>query len=232
MEKSKENKIKWIFFKNRLKNVYRTGWLELGVEKDQVESVADHIASTSSLINSYNEQYDLKLDINKVDKMLLMKEIVKAYTKEEKSVINGENTNEINRNIIIQICKDYNLDSSYLTIYDEYIKQETSEAKYSLMFSKFESDLQAVDYYERGLITLDSVLKDIEFYPEELKNNVKSMLEKYPIPPLAWLTYDRKYYKDNELLTSLSDSLIEYCINQYKKDNSIINEKNMEVKLK
>ena len=220
MEKINENNIKWIFFKNRLKNVFRTGWLELGVNKDQVESVADHIASTSSLINSYNNQFELKLDIDKTDKMLLMKEILKAYTKEEKSVIKGENTNEINRNIIIQICKDYNLDSSYLNIYDEYLKQETNEAKYTMMFSKFESDLQAVDYYERGLITLDAVLKDIEYYPEELKNSVKSLLEKYPIPPLAWLTYDRKYYKDNELLLSLSDELISYCINNYKLNNS------------
>ena len=220
MEKINENNIKWIFFKNRLKNVFRTGWLELGVNKDQVESVADHIASTSSLINSYNNQFELKLDIDKTDKMLLMKEILKAYTKEEKSVIKGENTNEINRNIIIQICKDYNLDSSYLSIYDEYLKQETNEAKYTMMFSKFESDLQAVDYYERGLITLDAVLKDIEYYPEELKNSVKSLLEKYPIPPLAWLTYDRKYYKDNELLLSLSDELISYCINNYKLNNS------------
>lgn len=209
------NDISWIQFKNRLKNIPRTGWLELGVPAEYVESVYSHIASTKDLISEYNEKYNLGLDIIKINKMITIKELVKAYTQEEKSIISGENSKEINRNIILAIKEQFGLSNEFIALYDEYELCQTNEAKYALMFSKFESDLQAVNYYEQGFISLEAVLKDIEYYPEELKQEVKILLEKYPIPPLAWLTYDSKYYKGNELFSTLSNELINYCISSY-----------------
>lgn len=214
-----KNNISWIEFKNRLKIVPRTGWLELGVPAEYVESVYSHIASTKDLISEYNEKFNLGLDIIKINKMITIKELVKAYTQEEKSIISGENSKEINRNIILAIKGQFNLSNEFVDLYDEYELGQTNEAKYALIFSKFESDLQAVNYYEQGFISLEAVLKDIEYYPEELKQEVKILLEKYPIPPLAWLTYDSKYYKGNELFTTLSNELINYCIDSYTLTN-------------
>ncbi len=224
MELMNNNEIAWIQFKNRLKTVPRTGWLELGVPAQYVESVYSHIASTKDLVSEFNEKYALGLDIAKINKMITIKELVKAYTKEEKSVISGNNSKELNRNIIIAIKEQFNLSDEFITLYDDYELGQSKEAIFALMFTKFESDLQAVNYYEQGYITLESVLKDIEYYPEELKQEVKALLEKYPIPPLAWLTYDSKYYKENELFTSLSNELINYCIKSYSlKDENTIN---------
>ena len=212
--------IKWIQFKNRLKTVPRTGWLELGVPADKVESVYAHIASTKDLVSELNDYYlTLHLDIPKINKMLTIKELPKAYTQEEKSVISGNTSKDKNRNIILAIRDTFNLSSEIVDLYDEYEQGTSKEAVVALLASKFESDLQAVDYYEQGLITMDAVLKDIEFYPEDIKEEVKALLSKYPIPPLAWLTFDSKYYKGNEIFEELSNNLINTCINNYSLNN-------------
>lgn len=216
MELLKEKDIKWNQFKNRLKNVPRTGWLELGIPQEHVESVYSHIASTKDLVIEYNAKFNLGLDIIKMDKMLTIKELVKAYTKEEKSVIGGSNSKEVDANIIAAIKEEFELDQSFIELYNEYIEQKSNEAIHALLFSKFESDLQVVDYYEKGFITLEAVYKDVEYYPENIKQEVLALLEKYPVAPLAWLTYDSKYYKNNELFTSLSNELINYCIKKYE----------------
>lgn len=213
------NIISWNQFKNRLKFIPRTGWLELGVPADKVESVYSHISSTKDLVSEFNEKYNLKLNIEKINKMITIKELFKAYTLEEKSVISGETSKEINRNITLAIKEQFNLPDEFIELYDEFQLGESNEAIYALLFSKFESDLQAVNYYEMGLISLDSVLKDIEYYPEPLKEEVKELLSRYPIAPLAWLTFDSKYYKGNDLFESLSRELISYCIKKY--ENSI-----------
>lgn len=212
--------MKWNQFKNRLKIVPRTGWLELGVPADKVESVYAHIASTKDLVSELNDYYlNLHLDIPKINKMLTIKELPKAYTQEEKSVISGNTSKDKNRNIILAIRDTFNLSSEIVDLYDEYEQGTSKEAVVALLASKFESDLQAVDYYEQGLITMDAVLKDIEFYPEDIKEEVKALLNKYPIPPLAWLTFDSKYYKGNEIFEELSNNLINTCINNYSLNN-------------
>ena len=214
MELFSEKELKWRAFLNRLKFVPRTGWIEIGVPKEMVESVYSHIASTKDLVREYNSLYNLQLNMEKMDKMITIKELVKAYTKEEKSVISGATSKEKNRNIILAIQQEFELPQEYVDIYDEYEAQQSKEAKYALLFSKFESDLQVVQYYESGYITLEAVYKDVEYYPEEIKKKTLRLLEEYPIPPLAWLTYDSTYYKGNELFENLSNQLISYCISK------------------
>ena len=209
-----EREFGWRGLLNRLKFVPRTGWIEIGVPKEMVESVYAHIASTKDMAREYNSRYNLQLNMDKMDKMITIKELVKAYTKEEKSVISGETSKEKNRNIILAIQQEFDLPQEYVDIYDEYEKQQSKEAKYTLYFSKFESDLQVVQYYESGYITLEAVYKDVEYYPEDIKKKALKILEEYPIPPLAWLTYDSTYYKGNELFESLSNQLISYCISK------------------
>ena len=206
----------FIEFKNRLKTVVRTGWREIGIPDEEVESVYSHIASTKDLVADFNKKYNLGLDLDKIFKMITIKELPKAYTQEEKSVIAGGSSKEINKNIINEIKEHFNLDDEFVALYDEFVEGVTNEAKYALMFSKFESDLQAVDYYKRGLMQLDPVLTDIEYYPEDIKAKAKARLAEYPIPPLGWLTYDSTYYVGNELFTGLSDELIQYCIKLYE----------------
>ena len=62
-----------------------------------IESVYTHIASTKDMAREYNSRYNLQLNMDKMDKMITIKELGKAHTNEEKSVISGETSKEKNR---------------------------------------------------------------------------------------------------------------------------------------
>ncbi len=223
MELLTKNEINWIQFLNRLKTTKRTGWEQIGIPADEIESVYSHVASTKDLVVLFNEKYNLNLNIEKINKLLTVKELFKAFPDGEPSIIKQEdnrNSKLSPRDKTILIIKKFGLSDEILTLFDEAISLETIEAKYANMFSKFESDLQAVDYYEKGLMKMEPVLEDIKWFDEETRNQILDLFEQYPIPCLSWLTFDSRYYKENELFTNLSNELINYCINKYKLENT------------
>ena len=173
-----------------LKNVDRTGWKEVGVSN--VESVMDHIGGTLLLAITIAYEKGLKLDMQKVYEMIAVKEIRKIN--KEESVIGGTSYNDEGKSI---------LPSSLVSIYDEYIKGESEEAKFVLMVSKLESDFQAKKYELDGEFTLENAKEDIKNYPEELKAKLGDITKASE----GWLNYDRQYY--DELFTSLSKDIEE-----------------------
>ena len=173
-----------------LKNVDRTGWKEVGVTN--VESVMDHIGGTLLLAITIASEKGLNLDMQKVYEMIAVKEIRKIN--KEESVIGGSEYSNDSRSI---------LPDSLVNIYDEYIAGETEEAKFVLMVSKLESDIQAKKYELDGEFTLENAKEDIKNYPEDLKNELQNITKASD----GWLAYDRQYY--NELFTSLSKDIEE-----------------------
>lgn len=74
--------------------------------------------------------------------------------------------------------------------YYEIKAKATEEAKFVIMVSKLESDIQAKNYELDGEFTLENAKKDIENYPEYIKSNLTN-IEKTSD---GWLTFDKKYY--------------------------------------
>ena len=72
---------------NRLKNKIRTGWMEVNISADRLESVAEHIYGCLMLAIAIDSEYELNLDMYKVLKMLSLHEleetIIKDYTKQK-----------------------------------------------------------------------------------------------------------------------------------------------------
>ena len=85
--------------------------------------------------------------------------------------------------------------------YYEIKTKATEEAKFVIMVSKLESDIQAKNYELDGEFTLENAKKDIENYPEYIKSNLTN-IEK---AAGGWLTYDKKYY--DQLFTELPDEI-------------------------
>lgn len=56
--------------------------------------------------------------------------------------------------------------------YYEIKAKATEEAKFVIMVSKLESDIQAKNYELDGEFTLENAKKDIENYPEYIKSNL------------------------------------------------------------
>ena len=97
-----KNILDFYMIANKLKDIVRTGWIELGVERDRVESVAEHVYGTLVLALALDSEYKLDLDLLKVFKMLIIKELEKVNlnnftpreypTKEEKKRLAVINT--------------------------------------------------------------------------------------------------------------------------------------------
>ena len=74
MEKS-NSIIKFYLYANSLKEKIRTGWIEIGIAKKRLESVAEHVYGCLMLALSIDSEYELKLDMYKVLKMLSLHEL-------------------------------------------------------------------------------------------------------------------------------------------------------------
>ena len=60
---------------NKLKNVIRTGWKNWNVERERVESVAEHIFGVQMLAIAMKSEYEYDIDIMKVVFMLAVHEL-------------------------------------------------------------------------------------------------------------------------------------------------------------
>ena len=69
-----------------LKNVLRTGWIEVGVSREKVESVMDHIGGTIILAMLINNARELNLDMTKVYEMIAINEFKKLENNKEISI--------------------------------------------------------------------------------------------------------------------------------------------------
>ena len=91
-----------------------------------------------------------------------------------------------------------------LSLYDEAVAEETKNAKFVLYVSKLESDIQAKKYEMDGYFTLENALKDIEYYPEDIKNSIKPQVENASD---GWILFDRRYYEGNDDFVNLSNKV-------------------------
>lgn len=180
-----KNIIDFYLAANKLKNTVRTGWQEVGVPENKVESVAEHICCTFPLILVLISEKDYShLDLVKVLKMLLVRELPKTLTSEQ-SITSSEDKKTASK---------------------EAIAKETEEAKFVDKVTKLESDLQAKIYEMEGSFTLDRALEDVANYPQDLKDEILPQVKKASD---GWLLFDRKYYDGDETFVGLSKDIQE-----------------------
>jgi 5'-deoxynucleotidase YfbR-like HD superfamily hydrolase len=199
-----KNIIRFYLEANKLKSVIRTGWKEVGISSDKIESVADHVYGCMALIIGLISEKDYSnLNLIKVFKMLVIKELTKANSNEQ-SVLSKEERKEANRNVIINMTNGLNIQSELVELYDESVALETNESKFVLFVSKLESDIQAKKYELDGEFTLDNALNDVNNYPEDIKNEVLPQVKNASD---GWILFDRRYYNGDEIFESLSQDI-------------------------
>lgn len=197
-----KNILDFYMIANKLKDIVRTGWIELGVERDRVESVAEHVYGTLVLAIAIDSEYKLDLDLLKVFKMLIIKELEKVNlnnftpreypTKEEKKRLALET---ISNTLSSLSSKD-----ELLEIYEEYSNKETKEAIFTYKLSKIESDIQVKIYDLDGCLSIEKAKEDVSYYDEPVEINNASD---------GWIQFNRKFY-DDELFSSLSNDIENY----------------------
>ena len=186
-----ENVIKYYVMCNKLKNVIRTGWKTWNVERERVESVAEHIFGVQMLAIAMKSEYEYDIDIMKVVFMLAVHELGETVigdltmfeiSKEEKAKREKEAVHKI-------LCGL--LDGKEIeNLFTEFNSHSTKEAMFAYQCDKLECDLQSKLYDEEGCVDLNKQESN-DLLENEL---VKKLLSEEKSWSRMWLRFGQTVY--------------------------------------
>ena len=204
-----ENVINYYILCNKLKNVIRTGWKDWKVNRERIESVAEHIYSVQMLALAMYSEYKYDIDIMKVITMLSVHELGETVigdltqfqiSKEEKEKLEHEAVH----NILANLISGDEIEKLFL----EFDEHKTKEALFAYECDKLECDLQCKLYDMEGCVDLNNQEGNDTF------NNkyVKELLDKGMSWSQMWLTFGEAKYPYDENFMAVS---------KYAKDNDL-----------
>ncbi len=207
---SKEQKvINYYVLCNKLKDVIRTGWLDWKVQRERIESIAEHVFGVQMLAIAMKSEYKYDINIMKVIYMLAIHEIGETIigdltqfqiSKEEKEKIEHEAVHKI----LSSLIDGKQIEELFL----EFDAHETKEAMFAYQCDKLECDIQCKLYDQEGCV-------DVEHQEGNATANdetVKQLLEGQSWSDM-WIDFgQRKYPYDKNFMS----------VSQYVKDNEIL----------
>ena len=204
-----ENVIKYYVLCNKLKNVIRTGWKDWKVQRDRIESVAEHIFGVQMLAIAMKSEFEYDIDIMKVIYMLAIHELGETVIgdltqfqidKDEKEKIEHEAVHKI----LASLIDGAKIEALFL----EFDAHETPEAKFAYQCDKLECDIQCKLYDQEQCVDLthqegNNTVND---------GTVKELLETGKSWSQMWLEFGQSRYPYDKNFLSVSN---------YVKDNNI-----------
>ena len=212
MENEKIQKlINFYLLATSLKDKIRTGWKTWNIERERIESVAEHIYGTCILAIAIDSEFDLKIDIYKVVMMLVLHEIeeVKIGDLTPFDKITAEEKRKIGKQAVEEVLGPLTKGINYIELIEEFEKLETKEAKFAKMCDKLEADIQAKIYCEEKSIDMYNdknahLLQDdrIKGLIEKGAKSVADLFVEYDRPVFTEKVVENiaDYIKDNDLL--------------------------------
>lgn len=191
-----ESVVKYYVLCNKLKNVIRTGWKDWRVQRERLESVAEHIYGVQMLAIAMKSQYEYDIDLEKVILMLAVHELEEIYigdltlfqiSKEEKVKLGHEAVSKVLEGLLEK--------DEIKSLIIEFDERMTKEAVFAYRCDKLECDLQSKLYDEEGCVDLNNQEGNKTFYDDK----VQKLLEKEKSWSGMWLQFgqDRYHYDEN-----------------------------------
>ncbi len=199
------NIINFYILANKLKEKIRTGWVEVKINKDRLESVAEHIYGTLILSIAIDSEYNIGLDMEKVLKMLTLHELeeilmpdytIRSGITPEEKIANGKKSV---KQVIGGLIKEQEIEN----LLDEFNERKTKEAVFCYHVDKLECDFQAKLYDLEGAFSIDEAKKDVPYYGER-GNEIESIAKNASD---FWIEYDREKYKDDKIFEDLLNEI-------------------------
>ncbi len=174
---------------NKLKDIIRTGWKDWNVNRNRIESVAEHIYGVQMLAIAMKSEYQYDIDIMKVVYMLAIHELGETIigdltqfqiSKEEKE----KKEHEAVHRILSSLIDGEEIEALFL----EFDSQDTPEAKFAYQCDKLECDIQCKLYDQEGCVDLQKQ-KGNERLNEEL---IKKQIDNKGSWSDMWIEFDQK----------------------------------------
>lgn len=194
-EKKIKNLLQFYLLVTELKDKIRSGWKVWNIDRERVESVAEHIYGTCMLAIAIDSEYELDIDLYKVVMMLVLHEIeeVKIGDVTPFDKIAKEEKLKIGKQAVEEILTTLNKKLQYMELIEEFERMETREATFAKMCDKLEADIQCKLYCEENAININNeknmhLLKDSRI--EELVENGATSVSD------LFIENDRPIYKE------------------------------------
>lgn len=218
-----ENTIKYYILITKLKNVIRTGWKVWHIDRQRIESVAEHIYSTQNLAIAIATNFK-RTDINlaRVVMMLAVHELEEIIigdipmpdmSREEKASFGHKAVEKILGTLIDA--------EDIKNLIFEFDERKTNDAKFAYLCDKLDCDLMAKIYDEEGCIDLFSEENKGNYEKYRVEEKIAAGAKTYSD---VWLMGDEniytldedfmrvfKYAKNHKILSLISDDF--YNIN-------------------
>lgn len=185
---------------NKLKDLVRKGWKDWNVNRDRVESVAEHICSTQQLAIAMQNIYHYNIDLTKVIIMLAVHELEETVIGDLTQFdISKEEKEKIGHEAIEKIFNTLELKTSIKELVLEFDERKTDEAKFAYMCDKLECDLQSKLYDEENCVDLQNQNN------KALDNNrVERLLNEGKTWSEMWMSFGREHYPYDKNFRSVS----------------------------
>ncbi len=203
---SKENNIiRFYMIATQLKYKIRTGYIEVGIEKERLESVAEHIYGCLILAISISSEYDLDLDMYKVLKMITLHELEECLMPDYtvRSNITPEDKILKGKECVHNAVKGLYAAGEIEELLDEFNAHKTKESIFCYHIDKIECDFQAKMYDLEGVMSYEKAREDLPFYgdrADEIDRKSKTASD-------FWIEYDRPKYKDDPIFEELLNEM-------------------------
>ena len=208
-----ESVINYYVICNRLKNVIRTGWKNWNVQRERIESVAEHIFGVQMLAIAMKSEYQYDVDIMKVIFMLAVHELGETVigdltqfqiSKEEKEKLEHQAVNKILSGL---------LDGNQIEqLFLEFDAHNTKESIFAYQCDKLECDLQSKLYDEDGCVDLNK-----QDGNDILRNpRVQELLKNGASWSTMWLRFGQQVYPYDNNFRAVSDYAINNDIGKKK----------------
>ena len=190
MEKA-EKVVKSYILMNKLKDVVRTGWKDWNVEKDRVESIAEHVYGVQQLAIIMYLTYEgyKDLDLEKIILMLAIHETEEAFigdiTMFQKERATKE---ERGHNAIHEYFSRFIDGEKIEQVILEFDKKETRESRFAYQCDKLECDLQAALYNDN--VDLNDQEDNKSFHDERVQKLLKQGMNFGEM----WLSFGQEIY--------------------------------------
>ena len=176
---------------NKLKNVIRKGWKDWNVEKDRLESVAEHIYGVQMLAIAMYSEYQYDIDIEKVIIMLSIHELEEITIGDLTLFdIDPKEKEKIGHEAVMKILGNLIQKEKLLNLIFEFDERKTKEAKFAFFCDKLEADLQSKIYDEENYVDLSNQGNNIAIKSKE----VTDLLDKGLSFGEMWLSFSRNRY--------------------------------------
>lgn len=201
--------VKYYVLCNKLKDVIRTGWKDWKVQRDRIESVAEHIFGVQMLAIGMYSEYQYNIDISKVLFMLAVHELEEIYIGDLTLFqISKEEKEKLGHEAIIKVLGNLLEKEQIINLILEFDERKTKEALFAYQCDKLECDLQSKIYDEEHCVDLNHQEGNNTINNER----VQELLEQEKTFSGMWLAFGQEKYPYDENFIAVSN---------YAKNNNI-----------